>query len=101
MNISSIYIDNFAPVKQLRIKQRTEPWVDSDILQAIKDRDSSFNKYRINKTEENFNTFKVLRNKVQNLVHNAKKDVFTNSIDKNKNDSYKDVTSYVFHTMSL
>jgi len=36
-------IDNIAPVKQLRIKQRTEPWMDSYILQAIKDRDSSFN----------------------------------------------------------
>ena len=50
-------IDNIAPVKQLRIKQRTEPWMDLDILQAIKDRDSSSNKYRINKTEEQLNTF--------------------------------------------
>ena len=41
-------IDHIAPVKQLSIKNRTEPWMDSDILQAIKDRDSFFNKYRRN-----------------------------------------------------
>lgn len=39
-------IDNIAPIKQLRIKQRTEPWINSDILQSINHRDKAFNKFR-------------------------------------------------------
>ncbi len=42
-------INNIAPIKQVRIKQRTEPWITPDILQSIKDRDSCFNIYRKDK----------------------------------------------------
>ena len=29
-------LDNIAPVKQIRLKQRTEPWLTAEILELIK-----------------------------------------------------------------
>ena len=69
-------IDNIAPIKQLRIKQRTEPWIDADILNAIKQRDSAFRQYRKDKSDFIYCTFKSLRNKTQYLIDSAKKSFY-------------------------
>lgn len=39
-------VNNIAPVKSVCIKQRIEPWVASEILQCIKDRDNDFYDYK-------------------------------------------------------
>lgn len=39
------------------------------------------------RNQVNFNNFKLLRNKVQNLVECAKKEYFSNTVEQNKNDS--------------
>lgn len=31
-------IDSVAPLKEIRIKQRTEPWIDFDISEGLKER---------------------------------------------------------------
>ena len=80
-------IDNIAPVKQMRIKQRTEPWINSDILEAINQRDKAFTHYKKDKSVENFECFKVLRNRCKCLIDAAKKGFFTESLEANKNDS--------------
>ena len=51
-------INRVAPVKQLRIKQRTEPWVTSDILTLISQRDRAFKQYKQCKSSEHFTAFK-------------------------------------------
>ena len=35
-------VDELAPVKEIRIKQRTEPWMNADILELITLRDKAF-----------------------------------------------------------
>ena len=80
-------VNNVAPLKQVRIKQRTEPWMTQDILQSIKDRDFSFNIYKKDKTEENLNTFRKLRCRTQRLIHWAKHDYFKNKLEEKKSDS--------------
>ena len=49
-------IDSTAPV----LKQRTVPWIDSYILQAISDRDKAFKLYKRDRSIEHFNSFKTL-----------------------------------------
>ena len=39
-------LDNIAPVKQIRLKQRTEPWLTAEILELIKIRDMFLYKFR-------------------------------------------------------
>ena len=80
-------VDNIAPLKQIRIKQRTEPWINSDILKIIQDRDNAFNHYKMYKNDVNFNNFKSLRNKAQYAIDKAKKSYFTDTLEHNKNDS--------------
>ena len=62
--------------------------MDSDILQAMsKESDCAFYKYKHEKSEDSFNSFKLSRNRVQHLVQSAKKDYVTNSVETNKNNS--------------
>ena len=35
-------LDSVAPIKEIRVKQRTEPWISADILECIKIRDNLF-----------------------------------------------------------
>jgi len=42
-------INSLAPIKQARIKQRTEPWIGSDILVLINQRDTAFKQYKQSK----------------------------------------------------
>ena len=35
-------VNNMSPVKEVRLKQRTELWVTNDILKSIKERDKAF-----------------------------------------------------------
>ena len=39
-------LDSVAPVKEVKLKQRTEPWMNSEILQNIRFRDETLNKFR-------------------------------------------------------
>jgi hypothetical protein len=74
--------DGIAPVKQIRIKHRTEPWIDSDILSVINERDKAFNKYKCDRND----SLKTLKNNVQYLGAKAKKEYLTNTLEENKND---------------
>ena len=80
-------INNIAPVKECRIKQRTQPWMTSDILNCIKERDSAFHIFKKHKSECNFNSFKEIRNKTQYLVLKDKQNYFKEKLEENKNQS--------------
>ena len=80
-------IDNIAPMKEVRIKQRTEPWITNEILQCIKDRDKAFYTYKKVNIQENYNRYKYLRNKTQYIIFCAKRDYFKNIVSDYENDS--------------
>ena len=87
---SSIFmscVNNIAPVKECRLKQRTQPWMTSDILDHIKQRDKAFYNYRKNKSDETFSLFSRIRNETQKLVFKAKRDYFKNKLNDSQNDS--------------
>ena len=83
-------IDKVAPLKEIRIKQRTEPWMTSDILDKIKERDRILAEYKRNKNnEEKYNQFCKIRNKIQQDIKRVKSDYISNKIQENNNDSKK------------
>ena len=41
-------LDALAPINEIRLKQRTEPWMNSEILQNIRHRDETLNTFRKN-----------------------------------------------------
>ena len=78
-------LDEIAPYKEVRIKGRTEPWMTSDILDLIRNRDKALENSNKNKANmELREQFKNLRNKVQKEVKKAKSNYFKDKIEDNK-----------------
>ena len=78
-------IDEVAPIKHIRIKTRTEPWINNTILELIWERDKLL--YNSNKNKENRElrkAFNLLRNKVQREIRKAKTNYFKDKIEENK-----------------
>ena len=51
-------IDNIAPIKEVRIKNRTKPWIASEILHSINERDKAYQTFKRDKSDQNFIVFK-------------------------------------------
>ena len=82
-----IVVDKIAPIKEVRIKNRTEPWIKSEILHSINERDKAYQTFKRNKSDQNFTVCKECRNKTQNLIYRAKKDYFKAKIESDDSKS--------------
>ena len=82
-------LDLLAPLKEVRIKQRTKPWINSDILDLIRNRDNSLTKFRRSKIEHGYNQYLFFRNQVNYKKVEAKADYFVNVVNDNKNQPNK------------
>ena len=77
-------LDNIAPVKEVRIKQRTEEWMTSDILDLIHCRDKFLYNFKKYGNHDDYVNFNKLRNKVQREIKRAKSEFFSGKIEENK-----------------
>ena len=82
-------LDIVAPLKEVRLKQRTEPWMNSDILQNIRHRDETLNKFRKSKDPDLYKEYCKLRNMVQRETRISKRDYLANKIEENVGNSKK------------
>ena len=81
-------LDSVAPLKEIRIKQNSEPWMTQEILENIRERDSWLKKFKKDKTILGYySNYSTLRNKVQRDIKKAKREYMKSKIDENKNDS--------------
>lgn len=78
-------LNTVAPVKEVRLKQRTEPWINSEILDLIKQRDHYLYQFKKSKDSAIYKLYCQLRNKVQREIKEAKSEYFSNKIEENKN----------------
>jgi hypothetical protein len=80
-------IDKVAPVKEVRLKQRTEPWFDSELLELIQERDKTLYKYKKSNRcdQELYIQYKKLRNKVQYKTKKARESYFSSKVEEQKN----------------
>jgi len=92
LNFKTLFIgvlDSIAPAKTIRVKQRSEPWFASEILNLIKLRDKALCDFNKTKTPSNFVLYKRLRNEVKAMVDKAKVDYYKDNLHKNKNNPKK------------
>lgn len=82
-------LDKVAPLKVIRIKQRTQPWINNDILDTIYSRNKALSDFRKSNLPEFYVEYKALRNKAQRMVDEAKKDYFKTKIEEHRSDSKK------------
>ena len=92
-NFKSVFtniLDSIAPIKQVRIKLRTEPWIDANILQLIRERDRLLLLSNKNKSNKDLRKlFNETRNKLQREIKKAKANYLKNKVEENQNDSKK------------
>lgn len=77
-------MDEVAPIKEVRLKQSTEHWFNSEIVDSISKRDIAYRKYTKYRTSEYFNEYTKLRNLVQRQVKTAKCEYVKDVISENK-----------------
>ena len=65
-------IDNMCPLKQRTVRDKNEPWLSNEIIEAIYDKDKAWKKAKKTKNPEDIITAKALRNEVKNMIRAAK-----------------------------
>ena len=78
-------IDTLAPMKRVRLKQRSEPWFDETISNCIKIRDQLLSGFKKSNCTTKFTEYKKVRNYTQRLIENSKKDYYKNKLENEKN----------------
>ena len=82
-------IDYVAPLREIRVKNKTPDWFDGTIMDEIRTRDKLHRKFINTKLEVDGLPYRSSRNKVQNLINSKKKIFIQNSLEQNKRDSKK------------
>ena len=83
-------IDDNAPLKTIRIKNSTQPWINNEILEAMHERDRILYHSNRNKANEELRIqFNKLRNEVITKTRQAKNSYFSNKIEENKDNPKK------------
>ena len=77
-------IDTVAPVKEVRLKYKSEDWFTGELVELIHERDKALMKFRKCKDNEMYNIYKNLRNKVQYEIRKAKKNYVKNVVKENQ-----------------
>jgi hypothetical protein len=71
-NLCTSLLDKHAPLRTIRVTRPPAPWIDDNIKYLMKCRDAAGRISRRNKTQQNIDKYKNLRNKVKQLIRNNK-----------------------------
>jgi hypothetical protein len=83
-------VDSVAPVRDVKVKQKTEPWMSAQILSGIKERDRLLSKFK--KERSNlalYRDFCRVRNAVQRDIKMAKSNYLRLKLEQSNGDSKK------------
>ncbi|CAL4086370.1 unnamed protein product, partial [Meganyctiphanes norvegica] len=83
-------MDDVAPEKEIRIKGSTEPWIDAEVLELIRERDRALFISNRNKSNPYLKSkYKDLRNKAVKLNRQKKSIHFCNKVEEHKDNPKK------------
>ncbi|XP_051950049.1 uncharacterized protein LOC127620831 [Xyrauchen texanus] len=76
-------LDNVAPMKETRIKQRSAIWMTSDILDLIRQRDKWFRKFKRSTLSCDYDKYIYFRNQTSYKVQKTKSEFYADAITAN------------------
>ena len=76
-------INNLAPSKNKRIKDRLQDWFDAQIIEKVNERDKLFKKFKTSRLHVDKDNYKGARNEVQKLIHTKEKAYFESKLTEN------------------
>ena len=77
-------LNKMAPLKEVRIKQQSDPWVNSELLELIEQRDHNLKLFRKSKLSQDYKNYLHFRNQVDYTTKSAKSMYFQESVADNK-----------------
>ncbi len=80
-------INHHAPVKTKRIRGASVPWLDSEILKLMRQRDRVHKIAKQTGLQIHWDSYKNLRNNVTNKIRSKKSKYYTSAIEENKSNS--------------
>ena len=92
INVFNQILEIHAPIKEIKltktkIKQKTKPWINNDILKQIKTKDKLYVKYiketNIINKQNFFNEYKTKKNDITKLIRISKKSYYNEYFEKN------------------
>ena len=86
-------LNKCAPLKEVRIKQQSEPWVNADLLERIEQWDHNLKLFRKSKLSDDYKNYIHFRNKVDYKTKYSKSMYFKESVADNK-DNKKNYGEY-------
>ena len=78
-------LDKIAPFKTIRIKQRTQPWMSTEMIKLINLRDNYLRQFRKSKNQSDYELFIYHRKQVQYKKEKDKSQYYINVVNENKN----------------
>ncbi|CAH1967304.1 unnamed protein product [Acanthoscelides obtectus] len=72
-----------------KTQTRKQPWINRFVIQARRDRDEAYKKFKITKLNSDWNLYKKKRNIYARVIRNEKKKYYEITIDQCKGDSKK------------
>ena len=83
-------IDSVAPLKEIRVRNKVNPWMNADILSSIRKRNSLFSRFKRDRSDTVlYKEYCHVRNKVQRDIKLAKETFFKNGVERNRGNSGK------------
>ena len=78
-----------APIKEIRVKDRNNPWFNRDILEAQYKRDHLHKLSTSTGNQELYQQYRYMRNHVTSLIKRSQSEYYQHELRKNKNNSKK------------
>ena len=83
----NLVLNKHAPLRKKRVRQKESPWMNADILNKIRERNAMRKKANLSKSEDDWKTYKKLRNGVTAAIRKAKSLYVSENILSNKGNS--------------
>ena len=79
-------LDKYFPIKKKRIRQKTHPWLDNNILKLMRRRDQEHNRAKRTGDEDKWALYRQLRNQVTSKLRKQRRDYFNQHLLEHKGD---------------
>lgn len=80
MLINYLY-DKYIPLKRIKIKNTSQPWFNSEVLNAIKTRGKKYSRWKRNPSNDNWEAYRLARNNASNITKVAKTSYFQTKLN--------------------
>ena len=80
-NVINKAIDKQCPIKNIRVKDRNDPWISQEIIEMLHDKDEACKTAKSSGKPEDWKTARSLKHRANKAVRDARRDFITANLD--------------------